>query len=283
MRPTHRLTNSRQVFKPPEFLASTFDRRSPSASSIFQDFALSSTGARPWRRRRAESPSSTATWWLSEPPSCPASPTTSSSPPSPATDRTPEPSFRSAATPPNSEIAPSFQQENSSEISVLEFVRLRFQFQFARVMDWPQILCSGLCFVCYYKFQLGRSTQMGSHGGRIPSGTLSLIVEGVDRSHGEGTDCSIDDSRVVYTVFQPDTSIRVLLQGNENSNELEICLESGNYVWLCCPSLIFDIIVYSVFLFLFLFFSDEERLGTTSLVLIAAGLNPFDVINYSLE
>lgn len=66
---------------------------------------------------------------------------------------------------------------------------------------------------------------MGTCGKDIPLETQFMLVE----SKGES---EIDhDSKTMYTVFLPllEGNFRAVLQGNEN-NEMEICLESGEFI-----------------------------------------------------
>lgn len=64
---------------------------------------------------------------------------------------------------------------------------------------------------------------MGTHGKEIPFETQFLIVESNQGSDLEGDRCASS-----YVVFLPilEGDFRAVLQGNQ-SNELEICLESG--------------------------------------------------------
>lgn len=67
---------------------------------------------------------------------------------------------------------------------------------------------------------------MGTHGKEIPFETQFLIVEANGGSDLEG------HQPASYVVFLPilEGDFRAVLQGNQ-SNELEICLESGMYVF----------------------------------------------------
>lgn len=69
--------------------------------------------------------------------------------------------------------------------------------------------------------------RMGSNGRDIPFETQFLLVEGRETS-GLGDGGSHEST--VYTVFLPilEGAFRAVLQGNSN-DELEICLESGNF------------------------------------------------------
>ena len=64
---------------------------------------------------------------------------------------------------------------------------------------------------------------MGSCGKEVPLETQFMLVE--TKADGEGGDD-------IYNVFLPllEGQFRSALQGNER-NELEICLESGEYIW----------------------------------------------------
>ena len=88
--------------------------------------------------------------------------------------------------------------------------------------------------MCTFRFKLWWMTQrMGSSGKDIPLETQFLIVEGNDGSHSGEDAVYGSDQSVIYTVFLPilEGAFRAVLQGNEN-DELEICLESGNYLKL---------------------------------------------------
>lgn len=65
---------------------------------------------------------------------------------------------------------------------------------------------------------------MGTCGKDVPLETQFMVVESKDGHVDE------DDAPTVYTVFLPllEGQFRSVLQGNEK-NELEICLESGEY------------------------------------------------------
>lgn len=82
--------------------------------------------------------------------------------------------------------------------------------------------------MCLFRFKLWWMTQrMGTCGRDIPLETQFLLVEIKDTSEsGESNDAS-----TIYTVFLPllEGQFRAVLQGNDN-NELEICLESGEYI-----------------------------------------------------
>lgn len=84
-----------------------------------------------------------------------------------------------------------------------------------------------LRFMCVFRFKLWWMTQrMGTNGKEIPCETQFLIVEA-----NQGSDLGGEDqSASSYVVFLPilEGDFRAVLQGNE-ANELEICLESGNY------------------------------------------------------
>lgn len=78
-----------------------------------------------------------------------------------------------------------------------------------------------------FRFKLWWMTQrMGTHGKEIPFETQFLIVEANGGSDLEG------HQPASYVVFLPilEGDFRAVLQGNQ-SNELEICLESGMYVF----------------------------------------------------
>lgn len=82
--------------------------------------------------------------------------------------------------------------------------------------------------MCTFRFKIWWMTQrMGSNGRDIPVETQFLLVEGRERS--DFADGGSQES-VVYTVFLPilEGAFRAVLQGNSN-DELEICLESGNF------------------------------------------------------
>lgn len=67
---------------------------------------------------------------------------------------------------------------------------------------------------------------MGTSGKDIPFETQFLLVESKEGNEGEG-----DVASTIYTVFLPllEGQFRAVLQGNDK-NELEICLESGEFV-----------------------------------------------------
>jgi raffinose synthase len=69
--------------------------------------------------------------------------------------------------------------------------------------------------------------RMGYSGRDIPFETQFLVVEGTNGAQFAGDST---EQPVVYTVFLPilEGSFRAVLQGNAD-DELEICLESGNY------------------------------------------------------
>jgi Raffinose synthase or seed imbibition protein Sip1 len=84
-----------------------------------------------------------------------------------------------------------------------------------------------LRFMCTFRFKLWWMTQrMGSNGRDIPFETQFLLIEGRKIS---GLRAGGSHESVVYTVFLPvlEGAFRAVLQGN-SSDELEICLESGN-------------------------------------------------------
>lgn len=65
---------------------------------------------------------------------------------------------------------------------------------------------------------------MGSCGKDIPLETQFMLVESKETDEGES------ETQTVYTVFLPllEGQFRAVLQGNDK-NELEICLESGEF------------------------------------------------------
>lgn len=68
---------------------------------------------------------------------------------------------------------------------------------------------------------------MGKCGKDVPLETQFMLVE----SNGDGaSDDDEADSQTIYTVFLPllEGPFRAALQGNDK-NEIEICLESGEY------------------------------------------------------
>ncbi|KAG5387707.1 hypothetical protein IGI04_029248 [Brassica rapa subsp. trilocularis] len=110
-----------------------------------------------------------------------------------------------------------------------------------------------LRFMCVFRFKLWWMTQrMGTHGKEIPFETQFLIVEANGGSDLEG------DQPASYVVFLPilEGDFRAVLQGNQ-SNELEICLESGD------PTV--------------------DQFKGDHLVFVAAGSDPFDVITKAIK
>ncbi|XP_052172849.1 probable galactinol--sucrose galactosyltransferase 2 [Diospyros lotus] len=90
---------------------------------------------------------------------------------------------------------------------------------------FPVGVLEGLRFMCCFRFKLWWMTQrMGTCGKDIPLETQFMLVESKDT-----TEDGRDDVPVIYTVFLPllEGQFRAVLQGNE-TNELEICLESGD-------------------------------------------------------
>lgn len=80
-------------------------------------------------------------------------------------------------------------------------------------------------FICCFRFKLWWMTQrMGSCGKDIPLETQFMLVESKETSEGES------ETQTIYTVFLPlpEGQFRAVLQGNDK-NELEICLESGEF------------------------------------------------------
>lgn len=65
---------------------------------------------------------------------------------------------------------------------------------------------------------------MGSCGKDIPLETQFLLVESKETNKAES------ETQTIYTVFLPllEGQFRAVLQGNDK-NELEICLESGEF------------------------------------------------------
>ncbi|KAF3453252.1 hypothetical protein FNV43_RR03692 [Rhamnella rubrinervis] len=113
----------------------------------------------------------------------------------------------------------------------------------------------GLRFMCVFRFKMWWMTQrMGTCGQDIPFETQFLIVE----SQSEGSTGDVDNESSIYTVFLPilEGDFRAVLQGNE-SNELEICLESGD------PAV--------------------DEFEGSHLVFVGAGSNPFDVITNAVK
>ncbi|XP_013622507.1 PREDICTED: probable galactinol--sucrose galactosyltransferase 1 isoform X2 [Brassica oleracea var. oleracea] len=110
-----------------------------------------------------------------------------------------------------------------------------------------------LRFMCVFRFKLWWMTQrMGTHGKEIPFETQFLIVEANGGSDLEG------HQPASYVVFLPilEGDFRAVLQGNQ-SNELEICLESGD------PTV--------------------DQFKGDHLVFVAAGSDPFDVITKAVK
>lgn len=80
--------------------------------------------------------------------------------------------------------------------------------------------------MCLFRFKLWWMTQrMGTCGQDIPLETQFMLVESKDACEDEH-----EDRPTIYTVFLPllEGQFRAVLQGNEK-NELEICLESGEF------------------------------------------------------
>nr|XP_043640248.1 probable galactinol--sucrose galactosyltransferase 1 isoform X2 [Erigeron canadensis] len=118
-------------------------------------------------------------------------------------------------------------------------------------MIFPVGKLQGLRFMCVFRFKLWWMIQrMGTFAHDIPTETQFLLVE---TTHDDDADGS-----PLYTVFLPilEGDFRAALQGNSN-NELEICLESGD--------------------------PDVKDFQGTHLVFVAAGSDPFDVINNAVK
>ncbi|KAK1551060.1 hypothetical protein Q3G72_029490 [Acer saccharum] len=85
-------------------------------------------------------------------------------------------------------------------------------------------------FMACFRFKLWWMAQkMGDNGGEIPHETQFLLVETKDGSHLE-SDGGNEENQIVYTVFLPliEGPFRACLQGNQNDDQLELCLESGD-------------------------------------------------------
>ncbi|KAI9191599.1 hypothetical protein LWI28_010665 [Acer negundo] len=85
-------------------------------------------------------------------------------------------------------------------------------------------------FMACFRFKLWWMAQkMGDNGGEIPHETQFLLVETKDGSHLE-SDGGNEENQIVYTVFLPliEGPFRACLQGNQNDDRLELCLESGD-------------------------------------------------------
>lgn len=85
--------------------------------------------------------------------------------------------------------------------------------------------------MCVFRFKMWWMTQrMGNCGQDIPFETQFLIVEAREGSHFDNGSEIGEQQSALYTVFLPilEGDFRAVLQGNEQ-NELEICLESGNF------------------------------------------------------
>lgn len=124
---------------------------------------------------------------------------------------------------------------------------------------FPMGALEGLRFVCCFRFKLWWMTQrMGMHGKEVPLETQFMLVESQKDTVDSGGDEQVENSPTIYTVFLPllDGQFRAVLQGNQ-SNEIEICLESGDN----------DVQV-------------NERLY---MVYMHAGTNPFEVINQAVK
>ena len=81
--------------------------------------------------------------------------------------------------------------------------------------------------MCCFRFKLWWMTQrMGTCGRDIPLETQFMLIESKDDTEGGNQ----DDTPTIYTVLLPllEGQFRAVLQGNDN-NEIEICLESGEY------------------------------------------------------
>ncbi|XXG48581.1 hypothetical protein AAC387_Pa02g2986 [Persea americana] len=116
----------------------------------------------------------------------------------------------------------------------------------------------GLRFMCCFRFKLWWMTQrMGMDGKEVPLETQFLLIESKDTGAETVTDGD-EEAATIYTVFLPllEGPFRAVLQGNE-SNEIEICLESGD---------------------------DEVQTDQgLYLVYMHAGTNPFEVINEAVK